>query len=66
MDPLRAAPLAQAPNAQVVRRRRDGRIVQINLFSFTDDYKASAIGEAQEKACQQLLQELLPKVALLQ
>lgn len=39
VDPLRAAKLAQAPNAQVVRRRRDGRIVQINLFSFTDDYK---------------------------
>ena len=27
----------QAPGALVVRRRRDGRILQINLF--TDDYK---------------------------
>jgi curli biogenesis system outer membrane secretion channel CsgG len=32
----------------------------------SDDYKASAIGEAQEKACQQLLQELLTKVATLE
>jgi curli biogenesis system outer membrane secretion channel CsgG len=31
----------------------------------SDDYKASAIGEAQEKACQQLLENLLPKVGAL-
>jgi curli biogenesis system outer membrane secretion channel CsgG len=29
----------------------------------SDDYKASAIGEAQDRACQQLVQELLAKVA---
>jgi curli biogenesis system outer membrane secretion channel CsgG len=32
----------------------------------SDDYRASAIGEAQEKACQQLVQELLAKVATLE
>ena len=32
----------------------------------TEDYKMSAIGEAQEKACQQLVQELLAKVTTLE
>ena len=32
----------------------------------SEDYKSSAIGEAQEKACQQIMQALLAKVATLQ
>jgi curli biogenesis system outer membrane secretion channel CsgG len=32
----------------------------------SDDYKSSAIGEAQEKACQQVLQALLAKVSTLE
>jgi curli biogenesis system outer membrane secretion channel CsgG len=36
-------------------------------FSMTsEDYRSSAIGEAQDKACQQLMQALLAKVATLQ
>jgi len=37
VDLNRACALERAPNT-VVRRRRDGRILQINLLSFSDDH----------------------------
>jgi hypothetical protein len=39
VDSHRACALERAPNAEVVRRR-DGRVVQINLLSFGDDHQA--------------------------
>jgi hypothetical protein len=40
VDSHRASALALAPNVVVVRRRRDGRVVQINMLSFGDDHNA--------------------------
>lgn len=41
VDSRRAAALEGASNAEVVRRR-DGRVVQINLLSFGDDHNSPA------------------------
>jgi hypothetical protein len=41
VDSHRACALERAPNAEVVRRR-DGRVVQINLLSYGDDHNAPA------------------------
>ncbi|HVQ28362.1 MAG TPA: CsgG/HfaB family protein, partial [Vicinamibacteria bacterium] len=43
-----------------------GKVGDLGFSMGTDDYKSSAIGEAQEKACQQLMQVLLAKVATLE
>ncbi len=36
-DPIRARRLGQASNAETVRRKRDGRIMQINLMDVADE-----------------------------
>src|SRR3954471_20073660 len=49
VDPRRAAWLARAGNAEVVRRRRDHRILRINLRSHVDaDLAPGAAGNPQK------------------
>ena len=38
VDSSRLADLLTAANAEVVRRRRDGMILQVNLLSFDDEH----------------------------
>ena len=43
-----------------------GKMAGASFSMASEDYKASAIGEAQEKACQQLVAALLAKVTTLE
>jgi hypothetical protein len=41
-DAARVKHLAKAPNVELIRRRRDGRVVEIHLLEFGDDSRKRA------------------------
>jgi len=41
-DPARVRQILKAPNVEVIKRRKDRAIVQINLVAFGDDSKRKA------------------------